>query len=139
MKIGEAIYKYATLSAPIAALVGTRVYPGFAPQDAAYPLIEYQISTRNRAKSVSGGLRLRDVDFELLCWAALPDDARALGDAVAARSADAGFHEFRGSMYGVPVALCTAENDDDELEVRPGADQQTKFGARVVLHLLYKD
>ncbi len=41
MKIGQYIYAKLTAAAPVTALVGTRIYPVFMPQDAAYPAIVF--------------------------------------------------------------------------------------------------
>lgn len=44
--IGKAIYNILSNAAAVTAKVGTRIYPGVAPQNAANPCIIYNLSTR---------------------------------------------------------------------------------------------
>jgi hypothetical protein len=68
-------------SAPVAALVGTRVYPMMLPQGPAFPAIVYQrISTV--PDMLVDGPGFAPIRMQLSMWATTFDGARTLADAV---------------------------------------------------------
>ncbi len=46
MKVGQYIYSKLTATAGVTALVSTRIYPIFLPQNATYPAIIYSVSNK---------------------------------------------------------------------------------------------
>lgn len=46
MKVGRYLYNKLTSTSAVTALVGTRIYPVFMPQNAAYPCIVYMVDNK---------------------------------------------------------------------------------------------
>jgi hypothetical protein len=71
-----------TSESTIAAIVGSRVYFGKAPQKAALPYIVITQMTSEDFKSLDGTGELRAIDFDIDCKADRALTAATLGDAV---------------------------------------------------------
>ena len=87
------------LSKPaISALVGTRVYPLRAPQNAAYPQLTYGIISDIEVMSLEGSSGLTDARLHIDCWA---NDAAGYSTVkslkAAVRNALTGFSGWMGS------------------------------------------
>ena len=82
--IEEALYTYLTGYAALAALVGARVYPMQAPQDAIYPLVVYQQVSGPREYSHSGPSNLAHPRFQFTAWAATFFESRQVAAQVRA-------------------------------------------------------
>jgi len=67
--IEEALYTRLTGYAGLAALIGARVYPDKAPQDATYPLVVYQRVSGPRVHSHQGFSNLAYPRFQFTAWA----------------------------------------------------------------------
>jgi hypothetical protein len=81
----------------VAALVGTRIYPEQAPDEADLPLIVYTVKT---ADGVDGDAPVVRCTVTANCYAATDDDADALGAAVRAV-----LNEYAGAATGVRLHL----------------------------------
>ncbi len=140
MNIKEALFKHLSLSSPIAALVGDRIYPVALPQNPQYPCIVYRrtppISRENSTRGYSG---MTASLFEITAWAADTesisgyDSAGAVGAALWNRLH--GFKGLMGGAGGVQVAVCLATDDgsdefDDDLQI---------FGDRQVYRLVHPE
>lgn len=79
--IGAIIYTALATNAPVAALVGTRIYPEEAPADADLPLIVYTVRT---AESIDGTAPLLRCNVTANSYAATDATAESLGAAVRA-------------------------------------------------------
>ena len=87
MALGELIYTALTTDAGVSALVGSRVYPLYLPQDPTLPAVTYQQISRVRRSERSTVSRVR-VQFD--CWAQTYREARQLADTL--RPALDGYH-----------------------------------------------
>ncbi len=109
MNIEEALYSHLTNDAGVSALVGNRVYPLMAPQDAALPHLVYQRISSPRLRSHGGPSGLAHPRFQITATAGSYSAARSLANAVRA-SLDG----FRGTMGGgVSVGASFLDNEAD--------------------------
>lgn len=83
MSIEQDIYTRLSGNAPLAALVGTRIYPGGArPQGSALPAVAHQRISTPMVSGFSRGVIARSPRFQFTCWATTPDGCAALMRAV---------------------------------------------------------
>jgi len=128
--IEEAVYTHLKTDANVAALVGTRIYPLVAPQDAAYPLLVYQRISTPRVRSHSGPSGLAYPRIQITCAADQYDVTRSLANTV--RASMDGFKGLLGSL--VDVGAVFAENEIDEYE-----DQSKAFTIRLDMVIWHKE
>lgn len=85
---------YATLtgSAPVSALVATRIYPDLVPQEAALPCVAFsRVDTRYLTTIHTATPLGQDAVLEVACMATSRTAADALADAVLTAAGGAGF------------------------------------------------
>jgi len=112
MVIEEALYSHLAADGGVSALVGNRIYPIEAPQQAALPYLVYQRVSGPRVRSHSGPSGLASPRFQITGAAETYPSLRALMNAV--RVALDG---FRGTMGGgVEVGAAFVENELDSEE-----------------------
>lgn len=85
MKAGKAVYQILTLDEDVAALIGDRVFPELAAQDAATPYVTYHVRSVDPEDSKNGTSTLDVVTFEVFCVG--PDYGVLMDVAEACRSA----------------------------------------------------
>lgn len=85
MKAGKAVYQILTLDEDVAALVGDRVFPELAAQDAGTPYVTYHVRSVDPEDSKNGTSTLDVVTFEVFCVG--PDYGVLMDVAEACRSA----------------------------------------------------
>lgn len=56
MSAGKAIYAQLAGDAPVAAIVGTRIYPELAPEQETFPVIVYHLSAGDSGSSYAGNV-----------------------------------------------------------------------------------
>lgn len=110
---------------PIAALVGSRIYPLVALPASGRPLIVYKF--RVDYQFIYGAAVLAETQpLEIKSWASDYDQAHALADAVQALLAPQGiakgFNGLLGGTGGINVIACRL-SDDDENRIAIGPDQ----------------
>ena len=116
MNLSESLYARLTGCAPVAALVGTRVYPYALPQLPTLPAITYALTSeptehcQNETYS-----RIKRANMRVQCWASSWDGAIALG-AVVEDCLDA-FCGLLGGATGVRAVVTLTNSVDlgDEL------------------------
>ena len=101
---------------PVAAIVGTRVYPRVLPQGVQYPAIRYAriSSARSEWRTLDGKAEYAQPRFQI--------DAYALTDAQALDLGQAVYHwleGYRGTVAGVRIDAISTDDESSELE--PGA------------------
>lgn len=99
----EAIFSRAGAIAPLAALIGTRLYPVILPQNPTLPAATYRrISTRRpNAMGRDPGIAFARIQFT--AWATTPLGAKQVKEAIRGDSAGAGYQRWRGTVAGVAV------------------------------------
>ena len=71
-------------NAPLAALVGTKIFPLIVPQGTAFPCISYQRISGMPANTLSGHSGLEEIDLQIDVWAKTYTEAKAIAKAVRA-------------------------------------------------------
>lgn len=66
---------------PVSALVSTRIYPTFMPQNPTFPMIIYALSEGTRRYTMEGKSAPRDV-VQIDCWAKSYNEVKAVALAV---------------------------------------------------------
>lgn len=79
--IGAIIYQALASNAAVAALVGTRIYPETAPNEADLPLIVYTVRT---ADGLDGNAPMMRCTITANCYAATDASAESVGAAIRA-------------------------------------------------------
>jgi hypothetical protein len=82
MNAGKAVYGILSTNAEVTAIVGTKIFPEVAEQEAALPLIVYQLQSVAPEDTHDGPSKLDEVRFEFLCYADTYNGAADLGDKV---------------------------------------------------------
>jgi len=111
MTAGKALYYILTGDADLSALVGSRVFPEIAAQDAATPYVVYQLSSVEPQDTKSGPSTLDEVRFEVFCVSNEYTEAQDVTEAV--RTA---LDRARGTFQGVPVQSVQYLDEDAEFE-----------------------
>lgn len=117
MSIEDAIYTHATDDAGISALIGARIYPGYASQNTTVPYIVYQ-----RISSVPINLLAADTDitearWQFNCYGTSYPSAVAVVEAV--RTA---FARYSGTVASIEILDVFIENVVDRYD-----DEQKLF------------
>lgn len=113
MSIEEAIFKLLTTEAPIAGVVGTRVYPLQLPQNSTLPAITYMVTSGDPTHCMGEDSGVAAVCFQLDIWTESYADAldvfRRLKDAI---------DMYAGTVAGVDIQNLAVTNwmdvDDPE-------------------------
>lgn len=66
----------------ISALVGTRIYPKVAPQNAQTPYIVYHVINDNSNQCLGGSIYQNDVRFQIDCWSLKYSEVKQIREAV---------------------------------------------------------
>jgi hypothetical protein len=103
----------------IAALVGTRVYPSPAPQNAEMPCITFQRVSTDREYSLDGRSGLAGPIIQIDCWSDAPEYAGKYATAkTVAETVRLILESFRGFMGPVRVQEVTITSERDLFEAQ---------------------
>lgn len=114
MSAGARIYTRLTTHSGTAALVGTRVYPVIAPQNAQYPCIVYQ---RISGTEQMGTTQIREARYQLSCWGETFASAQAVATQVRVALEEWSIYGGGGGVF-VRMARIVNEGDDYEPDER---------------------
>lgn len=92
----------------VTALVGTRVYPLRAPQNAVRPFVVYQRISAPRVSAFGSDTGIARPRFQVTAWADTYAGAKAVATAV--RQA---LQRYRGTILGVEILDCYVDTDQD--------------------------
>lgn len=97
---------YAALSAhaPLSALVSTRIYPNALPEGCAYPAVTYTRTATEPVVTIDGISHGAFCTFDVSGWGDSPDEAIAVGEAIAGALQAAG-EAPNGRQSGYDEAL----------------------------------
>ncbi len=127
MNAGKAIYGILSANSGVTDLVGTRIFPEIAEQEAATPFIVYQLQSVAPEDTHDGPSKLDEVRFEFLCYADTYDTAADVG--VKVRAA---LDRVSGTYNGVNVESVQFNDVDIEIEYQPRRYSQVlKFTFRI--------
>ena len=124
MSLEKSLRDHLLAQAPVASVVGQRVYPLVIPQGGAMPCIVYAKQGRQVQQVFCGEDGLRRTMLEIDCYALVYDDAVGLANAVAAALRD-----FSGAMGATRVPRVFLENEIDLSDVEPGLYRQSQTWA----------
>lgn len=108
MTIESALYTLLSSYSALAALVGTRIYMNTAPQEAALPLITYQVISNERDYHHGGQASMAGPYVQFTIQAQTYQSARAVCAAVRARLSG-----YKGTVSTVVIDGCFLENEFD--------------------------
>lgn len=98
--LDAAIYQRLAGYAPLAARVGTRIYPSRAPDEAQLPYLVYlDMAPLDQAQDLDGKGDLSLVRVQVDAWATTATEAKRLGDA-----AVEALEDYTGTIAGVAIA-----------------------------------
>ena len=127
MNTGKAVYGILSTNSGVTTLVGTRIFPEIAEQEAATPFIVYQLQSVAPEDTHDGPSKLDEVRFEFLCYADTYDQAADVG--VKVRAA---LDRVSGTYNGVNVESVQFNDVDIEIEYQPRRYSQVlKFTFRI--------
>ncbi|MCB0583216.1 MAG: DUF3168 domain-containing protein [Phaeodactylibacter sp.] len=108
MDAGKLVYSILANDATLTAIVNTRIYPGFVPQDTQFPAITYAFDSQFPTKSKDGDAGLDVLDMSLVIYHENYEQAQA-----AAERCRALLNYYSGTAQGVTVDKITMENQAD--------------------------
>ena len=111
-RIEAALYSRLSGFAGVSDLVGTRIYPLAAPDDAIYPLIRYQRVQATRLESLAGPSGLSAVRFQIDAFGQGDEGYRDAGDV--AEQIRLALDGFGGTVAGVVIQSTTLLNERDQ-------------------------
>ncbi len=127
MNAGKAVYGILSANTGVTDIVGTRIFPEIAEQEAVTPFVVYQLLSVDPEDTHDGPSKLDEVRFEFLCYADSYNAAADLG--VAVRAA---LDRVSGTYNGVNVESVQFNDVDVEIEYDPRRYSQVlKFTFRI--------
>lgn len=135
LDVEEDLYAYLLGCHIVTDLIGTRLYPVEAPQEATRPFIVYEILTRDRDDTQAGENGLVRVGIQFDCQAATYTAVREIEEALRGRFYRF-FHRYMGTTF-VQSAEISDATDEDSPPVF--ADAQGIYHSRVDLELWYEE
>jgi len=127
MNAGRAVYGILSANSGVTDIVGTRIFPEIAEQEAVTPFVIYQLQSVAPEDTHDGPSKLDEVRFEFLCYADSYNEAADLG--VAVRGA---LDRVSGTYNGVNVESVQFNDVDVEIEYDPRRYSQVlKFTFRI--------
>lgn len=121
--LANAIYQRLAGHAPLAALVGTRIYPSRAPDEAQMPYLVYlDMAPIDQAEDLDGSGGLDQVRVQVDAWATSAIEAKRVGDL-----ARAALRDFRGAVAGVSIANVTISGGFDDWDGGSGDTPSVAF------------
>jgi len=111
MTIGEAIYAHLADHAGLAALVGTKIYPGDIPQGVTPPVVVVQLISNPPIPAGGSSYALHGPRYQFSCWADGYKGAVDVCEQV--KNALMDYSGVMGGTSGVTVQWCMCENEYD--------------------------
>ncbi|HEY4546662.1 MAG TPA: DUF3168 domain-containing protein [Pedomonas sp.] len=110
--LANAIYQRLAGHVQLAAMVGTKIYPSRAPDEAALPYVTYlDMAALDQAQDLNGKGDLSLARVQVDAWATTAMEAKHIGDAV-----QAALEDFTGTVAGVRIADVTLIGGFDDWE-----------------------
>lgn len=111
MSIEAAIFSLLTTDSSVSSLVGTRLYPLLAPQDAATPFIVYQRVSASRWTSLEGPSGMAQPRIQIDAYTSTYAAAKTLATAIREKLSG-----YRGTVAGTRIGGITLITDQDLIE-----------------------
>ena len=111
MSIETTLYSTLAGNSGVTDLVSTRIYPNFAPEDAEYPLIAYQVVSGSRISTLQGVSDAVRKRIQISCHANTYSSAKAIAAAVVAALEGNGYLELEYDLFDSATQLHTVAVD----------------------------
>lgn len=134
MTIRAGLNQYLTSKETLAAIVGTRIYPGARPQGSALPALGTARLSGAHAHYITGGAGRGDPRFMLDCMAETYAEADGLAEAV--RNVMQG---FSGEMGDITITSCTLEDDSDQVDTPEDGSDRVIYHIPLVFKIQYRE
>lgn len=135
LKSPEAVLRAALISSqPVAALVGTRVFPVIAPATAPLPFLTWRRSGIRREQTLSGPMGVPTVTVDFSIYATTYEEAREIADK--ARSVLDG---YGGTSDNTTVNQAALVNESDGFETLAGADLPIVYQVTQTYDVLWQE
>ena len=117
--IEDEIFTRLTGDATITGLVGTKIYPGGAPQGIALPYVTYKRVSTDPVYTITGDNGLNDATYQIDAWSQTYSEAVSIADAIRARL------EGWQDVSGTPKFYGTRVVEEDDIVASPvgGSDR----------------
>jgi len=132
--ISTAIVAMLRADTSVAALVGTRIYPSYAPQNYTLPVIVYTRLSASRVRSADGSAGMVAMNMQLSCWAATKAGAETLSAAV-----QSCLDDYSGTSDGVVIDVISMDNELDAPIVEPDNEEHNEFGKILEFTIWYEE
>ena len=139
MIIEDAFFKLLSEYPDLAALVGSRIYPMLAPQDADFPLIIYQRLGTERNYDMSGETGGMKLKMQLSCWYVGLDNylnVKALANTILNALSNTRGEEMRmaeafAEARNLTIQRIAIDDEADEFVESPGLAARELVGVRL--------
>lgn len=132
--IEPAIYNLLKDNTAVAAIVSTRIYPDYVPQNALIPAITYQQLSGTRDHTLTDSVDMVPSSWQLNCWEENMPDARSLANAVRVA-----LDNYSGTKSSTVIQCIHLDDEGDILERKPGSDVITRFGKRLDFRIWFNE
>ena len=134
--IEKGLYSLLAGTAGVTAIVSTRIYPNYAPQNAGTRYIVYRRVTSERVRHLRGSGGKRRAMIQVECYGATALEAKALWEAVEAAIGNDG---FTGTWDGQAVAVAFWEDDSDDFVPPQASSDRGKHVVSADLVVWYEE
>lgn len=114
MPLKDSLYEHLKDDSGVSAIVGTRIYPHLAPQDASRPYITYALISSVRRPHMVAASGVVSQRIQINCWGDTDLGADTLGNA--AREALDGFRGTMGTDIETDVRRVFLDEESDAFE-----------------------
>lgn len=132
--IASSLYYLLSNDVGVSALVGTRIYPNYAPDGSLLPSIVYlQIGT-SPVQASEGNIGLTGGNFQFSCWAATYAGAVALQEALRACLTD-----YAGTSDGVVIRWAQEDSILDSPIIEAENEAADAYGKTILYTIFYEE
>jgi hypothetical protein len=115
-----------------------RIFPDFAPQDAALPYATVSRIAGERVKSLRGPSGLSQSTYQIDCHAATRTAVRSLGDRIV-HLLDTLMSEQGGDLAGLPCRACGVDGQNDFHEPPLHAGDSVVYGVSIDVTIWFRE
>jgi hypothetical protein len=108
--IRSSLRTYLLAQAPLAALIGDRLYPVACPETATLPAVTYRRASGGHLHNLTSASGAAIPEFELVVWAETYEDADEVAEAIRQE-----MQGFRGTMGSDAVKSVILDDEDDSI------------------------
>jgi hypothetical protein len=132
--IASSLYYLLSHAASVSALVGTRIYPIYAPDGSLLPSIVYLQTGTSPVQASEGNIGLTCGSFQFSCWATSYAGAVALQEALRACLTD-----YMGTSDGVVINWAQEDSIFDSPSISPENEVADAYGRTLLYTIFFKE